>query len=77
MVVGRARKSELCFQSLHNLLFLIKALAEDAHQQIAREMNLSETAFVRKLQPSDNFTQSKCTLFVGSWAAVEAESREV
>ncbi|KAM7318948.1 hypothetical protein ACRRTK_022060 [Alexandromys fortis] len=36
---------------------LENALAEDAHQQIAREMNLSETAFVRKLQPSDNFTQ--------------------
>lgn len=75
MVGGRARKSE-CFQSLHNLLFLIKALAEDAHQQIAREMNLSETAFVRKLQPSDNFTQSKRTLFIGSWAAVEAKSWE-
>nr|XP_048307576.1 phenazine biosynthesis-like domain-containing protein 1 isoform X2 [Myodes glareolus] len=39
---------------------LENALAEDAHQQIAREMNLSETAFVRKLQPSDNFTQSSC-----------------
>ncbi|XP_038197171.1 phenazine biosynthesis-like domain-containing protein 1 [Arvicola amphibius] len=39
---------------------LENALAEDAHQQIAREMNLSETAFVSKLQPSDNFTQSSC-----------------
>nr|XP_042122618.1 phenazine biosynthesis-like domain-containing protein 1 isoform X3 [Peromyscus maniculatus bairdii] len=33
-------------------------LPEDAHQRIAGEMNLSETAFIRKLQPSDNFTQS-------------------
>ncbi|XP_076413272.1 phenazine biosynthesis-like domain-containing protein 1 isoform X2 [Peromyscus maniculatus bairdii] len=32
-------------------------LPEDAHQRIAGEMNLSETAFIRKLQPSDNFTQ--------------------
>ncbi|XP_040588102.1 phenazine biosynthesis-like domain-containing protein 1 isoform X3 [Mesocricetus auratus] len=39
---------------------LENTLAEDAHQQIAREMNLSETAFIRKLQPSDNFTQSSC-----------------
>ncbi|XP_075866159.1 phenazine biosynthesis-like domain-containing protein isoform X2 [Microcebus murinus] len=32
-------------------------LDEDLHQQIAREMNLSETAFIRKLHPSDNFTE--------------------
>ncbi|XP_042122619.1 phenazine biosynthesis-like domain-containing protein isoform X2 [Peromyscus maniculatus bairdii] len=32
-------------------------LDEDSHQHIAREMNLSETAFIRKLQPTDNFTQ--------------------
>ncbi|XP_051009114.1 phenazine biosynthesis-like domain-containing protein 1 isoform X1 [Acomys russatus] len=32
-------------------------LAEDAHQQIAVEMNLSETAFIRKLQPTDSFAQ--------------------
>lgn len=36
-------------------------LQEDAHQQIAREMNLSETAFIRKLQPTDSFSQSKRT----------------
>ncbi|XP_004617160.1 phenazine biosynthesis-like domain-containing protein [Sorex araneus] len=35
-------------------------LDEDMHQKIAREMNLSETAFIRKLQPTDNFTQSAC-----------------
>uniref|UniRef100_A0A8I6AK08 Phenazine biosynthesis-like protein domain containing 1 n=1 Tax=Rattus norvegicus TaxID=10116 RepID=A0A8I6AK08_RAT len=35
-------------------------LQEDAHQQIAREMNLSETAFIRKLQPTDSFSQSSC-----------------
>ncbi|XP_040831791.1 phenazine biosynthesis-like domain-containing protein [Ochotona curzoniae] len=33
-------------------------LDEDIHQSIAKEMNLSETAFVQKLQPTDNFTQS-------------------
>ncbi|XP_073734786.1 phenazine biosynthesis-like domain-containing protein isoform X2 [Callorhinus ursinus] len=32
-------------------------LDEDMHQKIAREMNLSETAFIRKLHPTDNFTQ--------------------
>ncbi|XP_040098206.1 phenazine biosynthesis-like domain-containing protein isoform X4 [Oryx dammah] len=32
-------------------------LDEDLHQKIAKEMNLSETAFIRKLHPSDNFTQ--------------------
>ncbi|KAM8957100.1 phenazine biosynthesis-like domain-containing protein isoform 1-T1 [Lycaon pictus] len=35
-------------------------LDEDVHQKIAREMNLSETAFIRKLNPTDNFTQSSC-----------------
>lgn len=35
-------------------------LDEDLHQKIAREMNLSETAFIRKLNPTDNFTQSSC-----------------
>ncbi|XP_058527692.1 phenazine biosynthesis-like domain-containing protein isoform X1 [Ochotona princeps] len=33
-------------------------LDEDIHQSIAKEMNLSETAFVQKLQPTDNFAQS-------------------
>ncbi|GAB5578418.1 phenazine biosynthesis-like domain-containing protein isoform X1 [Prionailurus iriomotensis] len=33
-------------------------LDEDMHQKIAREMNLSETAFIRKLHPTDNFTQT-------------------
>ncbi|XP_074152686.1 phenazine biosynthesis-like domain-containing protein [Sminthopsis crassicaudata] len=33
-------------------------LDEETHQKIAREMNLSETAFIQKLHPSDNFTQS-------------------
>ncbi|XP_024417169.2 phenazine biosynthesis-like domain-containing protein isoform X1 [Desmodus rotundus] len=33
-------------------------LDEDMHQKIAREMNLSETAFIRKLHPTDDFTQS-------------------
>ncbi|XP_006149008.1 phenazine biosynthesis-like domain-containing protein [Tupaia chinensis] len=35
-------------------------LDEDMHQKIAREMNLSETAFIRKLHPTDDFTQSSC-----------------
>ncbi|XP_006889114.1 PREDICTED: phenazine biosynthesis-like domain-containing protein-like [Elephantulus edwardii] len=35
-------------------------LDEDMHQKIAREMNLSETAFIRKLHPTDNFTESSC-----------------
>uniref|UniRef100_A0A5F8GTZ4 Phenazine biosynthesis like protein domain containing n=1 Tax=Monodelphis domestica TaxID=13616 RepID=A0A5F8GTZ4_MONDO len=35
-------------------------LDEETHQKIAREMNLSETAFIRKLHPTDNFTQSSC-----------------
>uniref|UniRef100_A0A6I8NCE4 Phenazine biosynthesis like protein domain containing n=1 Tax=Ornithorhynchus anatinus TaxID=9258 RepID=A0A6I8NCE4_ORNAN len=35
-------------------------LDEDKHQKIAREMNLSETAFIRKLHPTDDFTQSSC-----------------
>uniref|UniRef100_A0A2R8N7T8 Phenazine biosynthesis-like domain-containing protein n=1 Tax=Callithrix jacchus TaxID=9483 RepID=A0A2R8N7T8_CALJA len=35
-------------------------LDEDMHQKIAREMNLSETAFIRKMHPTDNFTQSSC-----------------
>ncbi|XP_016872003.1 phenazine biosynthesis-like domain-containing protein isoform X3 [Homo sapiens] len=35
-------------------------LDEDMHQKIAREMNLSETAFIRKLHPTDNFAQSSC-----------------
>uniref|UniRef100_A0A8D0W525 Phenazine biosynthesis-like domain-containing protein n=1 Tax=Sus scrofa TaxID=9823 RepID=A0A8D0W525_PIG len=47
-------------------------LDEDMHQKVAREMNLSETAFIRKLHPTDNFTQSKyaylfvCLLVFGS-----------
>ncbi|XP_071419244.1 phenazine biosynthesis-like domain-containing protein [Pithys albifrons albifrons] len=35
-------------------------LDEDLHQKIASEMNLSETAFIRKLQPGDDFTNSSC-----------------
>uniref|UniRef100_A0A7N4PFH9 Phenazine biosynthesis like protein domain containing n=1 Tax=Sarcophilus harrisii TaxID=9305 RepID=A0A7N4PFH9_SARHA len=35
----------------------LKELDEETHQKIAREMNLSETAFIQKLHPSDNFTQ--------------------
>ncbi|XP_069427961.1 phenazine biosynthesis-like domain-containing protein isoform X2 [Ovis canadensis] len=35
-------------------------LDEDLHQKIAKEMNLSETAFIQKLHPNDNFTQSSC-----------------
>ncbi|NWU96807.1 PBLD protein, partial [Upupa epops] len=33
-------------------------LDEDLHQKIATEMNLSETAFIRKLNPEDDFTRS-------------------
>uniref|UniRef100_A0A8I6G1G3 Phenazine biosynthesis-like protein domain containing 2 n=1 Tax=Rattus norvegicus TaxID=10116 RepID=A0A8I6G1G3_RAT len=50
---------------------LESTLDEDAHQHIAREMNLSETAFVRKLQPTDNFTQS--SRFGLRWFTPEAE----
>ncbi|NWT00925.1 PBLD protein, partial [Mionectes macconnelli] len=35
-------------------------LDEDLHQKIATEMNLSETAFIRKLYPGDDFTESSC-----------------
>ncbi|NXU89389.1 PBLD protein, partial [Xiphorhynchus elegans] len=35
-------------------------LDEDLHQKIAAEMNLSETAFIRKLHPGDDFTKSSC-----------------
>ncbi|XP_074448646.1 phenazine biosynthesis-like domain-containing protein isoform X3 [Larus michahellis] len=35
-------------------------LDEDLHQKIATEMNLSETAFIRKLHPEDDFTKSSC-----------------
>ncbi|NXN81797.1 PBLD protein, partial [Bombycilla garrulus] len=35
-------------------------LDEDLHQKIATEMNLSETAFIRKLKPGDDFTKSSC-----------------
>ncbi|NXL93040.1 PBLD protein, partial [Alectura lathami] len=35
-------------------------LDEDLHQKIATEMNLSETAFIRKLHPADDFTKSSC-----------------
>ncbi|NXA05811.1 PBLD protein, partial [Sapayoa aenigma] len=34
-------------------------LDEDLHQKIAMEMNLSETAFIRKLHPGDDFTRSE------------------
>lgn len=50
---------------------LERTLDEDAHQDIAREMNLSETAFVRKLQPTDDFTQS--SRFGLRWFTPEAE----
>ncbi|XP_048799721.1 phenazine biosynthesis-like domain-containing protein [Lagopus muta] len=33
-------------------------LDENLHQRIATEMNLSETAFIRKLHPTDDFTKS-------------------
>ncbi|XP_061857821.1 phenazine biosynthesis-like domain-containing protein isoform X2 [Colius striatus] len=33
-------------------------LDENLHQKIATEMNLSETAFIRKLHPGDDFTKS-------------------
>ncbi|XP_008113391.1 phenazine biosynthesis-like domain-containing protein isoform X2 [Anolis carolinensis] len=32
-------------------------LEENQHQKIANEMNLSETAFIRKLNPTDDFTK--------------------
>ncbi|XP_077640918.1 phenazine biosynthesis-like domain-containing protein isoform X2 [Lonchura striata] len=35
-------------------------LDEDLHQKIATEMNLSETAFIRKLKPGDDFSKSSC-----------------
>ncbi|XP_068806981.1 phenazine biosynthesis-like domain-containing protein isoform X4 [Struthio camelus] len=35
-------------------------LNEDLHQKIATEMNLSETAFIRKLHSVDDFTKSSC-----------------
>ncbi|NWJ10824.1 PBLD protein, partial [Crypturellus undulatus] len=35
-------------------------LKEDLHQKIAIEMNLSETAFIRKLHSTDDFTKSSC-----------------
>ncbi|KFP03868.1 Phenazine biosynthesis-like domain-containing protein [Calypte anna] len=35
-------------------------LDEDLHQKIATEMNLSETAFIRKLYPGDDFSRSSC-----------------
>ncbi|XP_063163644.1 phenazine biosynthesis-like domain-containing protein isoform X2 [Candoia aspera] len=35
-------------------------LEEGWHQEIATEMNLSETAFIRKLHPADDFTKSSC-----------------
>ncbi|XP_030059003.1 phenazine biosynthesis-like domain-containing protein [Microcaecilia unicolor] len=37
---------------------LEKELDEDLHQKIAAEMNLSETAFIRKLEPTDDFSRS-------------------
>nr|XP_033798159.1 phenazine biosynthesis-like domain-containing protein [Geotrypetes seraphini] len=37
---------------------LEKELEEDLHQKIATEMNLSETAFIRKLEPTDDFSRS-------------------
>ncbi|OPJ84719.1 phenazine biosynthesis-like domain-containing protein isoform B [Patagioenas fasciata monilis] len=47
-------------------------LNEDVHQKIATEMNLSETAFIRKLHPGDDFTKSRCSglqsLSVSSWS---------
>ncbi|KGL73874.1 Phenazine biosynthesis-like domain-containing protein [Tinamus guttatus] len=35
-------------------------LKEDLHQKIATEVNLSETAFIRKLHSTDDFTKSSC-----------------
>ncbi|XP_052020489.1 phenazine biosynthesis-like domain-containing protein 2 isoform X2 [Apodemus sylvaticus] len=50
---------------------LESALDDNVHQQIAREMNLSETAFIRKLQPTDDFTQS--SRFGLRWFTPETE----
>ncbi|KAF7247416.1 Phenazine biosynthesis-like domain-containing protein [Varanus komodoensis] len=47
---------ELVFLRHHGTL----ELEEDCLQKIAAEMNLSETAFIRKLHPTDDFTESSC-----------------
>ncbi|XP_061491152.1 phenazine biosynthesis-like domain-containing protein [Rhineura floridana] len=39
---------------------LEEELEEGWHQKIATEMNLSETAFIRKLHPTDDFARSSC-----------------
>ncbi|XP_029465532.1 phenazine biosynthesis-like domain-containing protein isoform X2 [Rhinatrema bivittatum] len=39
---------------------LEQELEEDLHQKIAAEMNLSETAFIRRLAPTDDFSKSSC-----------------
>uniref|UniRef100_A0A8I5NVF6 Phenazine biosynthesis like protein domain containing n=1 Tax=Papio anubis TaxID=9555 RepID=A0A8I5NVF6_PAPAN len=51
--LGNLRQKSLAVPSAQEL-------EEDMHQKIAREMNLSETAFIRKLHPTDNFAQSSC-----------------
>ncbi|XP_055454881.1 phenazine biosynthesis-like domain-containing protein 2 [Psammomys obesus] len=50
---------------------LENTLDEDTHQHIAREISLSETAFIRKLQPTDNFTES--SRFGLRWFTPESE----
>uniref|UniRef100_A0A8C0ZLF6 Phenazine biosynthesis-like domain-containing protein n=2 Tax=Castor canadensis TaxID=51338 RepID=A0A8C0ZLF6_CASCN len=45
---------------LSNLQSHLGELHDDIHQNIAREMNLSETAFIRKLHPTDTFSHSSC-----------------
>ncbi|XP_063194021.1 phenazine biosynthesis-like domain-containing protein isoform X2 [Chroicocephalus ridibundus] len=47
-------------------------LDEDLHQKIATEMNLSETAFIRKLHPEDDFTK-KNTNSVLTFVTLSAE----
>ncbi|XP_065809120.1 phenazine biosynthesis-like domain-containing protein 1 isoform X6 [Labrus bergylta] len=37
-------------------IYLSKELSDDLYQKIATEMNLAETAFITKINPSDNFT---------------------
>ncbi|XP_068927597.1 phenazine biosynthesis-like domain-containing protein [Petaurus breviceps papuanus] len=46
-------------------------LDNEIRQKIAREMNHSETAFIQKLHPTDNFTQS--SRFVLRWFTPTAE----
>uniref|UniRef100_A0A8D0G2X4 Phenazine biosynthesis like protein domain containing n=1 Tax=Sphenodon punctatus TaxID=8508 RepID=A0A8D0G2X4_SPHPU len=51
---------QLFFGNPAAVCLLEDKLEEDLHQKIATEMNLSETAFVRKLHPTDDFAKSSC-----------------